>query len=143
MTTRLLFAVATAVHPEILLVDEVLGAGDAAFQEKAQKRLAEFVEPLAASYDLLEDATRVIRERVGARPEEAGAAAVDYMRLFALTAVGYLFARAAEVSLPKSNDDFHRAKLATARFYFAKLLPETAGLIRTARAGVADRKSVV
>jgi len=43
MTTRLLFAVATAVHPEILLVDEVLGAGDAAFQEKAQKRLAEFV----------------------------------------------------------------------------------------------------
>lgn len=43
MTTRLLFAVATAVHPEILLVDEVLGAGDAAFQEKAQKRLADFV----------------------------------------------------------------------------------------------------
>lgn len=43
MTTRLLFAVATAVHPEILLVDEVLGAGDAAFQEKARLRMTEFV----------------------------------------------------------------------------------------------------
>ena len=34
-------------------------------------------------------------------------------------------------------DPFYRAKLHTARFYFAKLLPETASLIRTARAGVA------
>ena len=34
-----------------------------------------------------------------------------------------------------SGDPFYRAKLATARFYFAKLLPETAMLIRTARAG--------
>ncbi len=34
-----------------------------------------------------------------------------------------------------NGDPFYRAKLATARFYFAKLLPETAALIRTARAG--------
>ena len=43
MSTRLLFAVATAVQPEILLVDEVLGAGDAGFQKKAQLRMTEFV----------------------------------------------------------------------------------------------------
>ena len=36
-----------------------------------------------------------------------------------------------------SGDPFYKAKLATARFYFAKLLPETAGLIRSARAGMA------
>lgn len=92
------------------------------------ERMAEFVEPLAASYDLLEDATRVIRERAGTHPEETGAAAVDYMRLFALTAVAYLFARAAEVSLPKGNDDFHRAKLSTARFYMQRVLPDSAAL---------------
>jgi hypothetical protein len=34
-----------------------------------------------------------------------------------------------------SNDPFYQAKLATARFYFDKLLPETAMLIRQARAG--------
>jgi len=90
--------------------------------------LAEFVEPLAASYDLLEDATRVLRERAGMHPDEAGANAVDYMRLFALTAVAYLFARAAEVSMPMSNADFHRAKLVTARFFMQRILPDTAAL---------------
>lgn len=44
MVTRLTFAVATAAHPEILLIDEVMGAGDAAFQEKARKRLSGFIE---------------------------------------------------------------------------------------------------
>ena len=48
-------------------------------------------------------------------------------------------ARMAKVALAKkdSGDPFYAAKLHTARFYFAKLLPETAGLIRTARSGVA------
>ena len=99
--------------------------------------MAEFVEPLAASYDLLEDATRVIRERAGLHPDEPGAGAVDYMRLFALTAVGYLFARAAEVSLPKGNADFHRAKLATARFFMQRILPDTASLHAKILAGAA------
>ncbi|HEY8596290.1 MAG TPA: hypothetical protein VIL84_13700, partial [Devosiaceae bacterium] len=44
MRTRLTFAVATAAQPEILLVDEVFGAGDADFQGKAKTRMAEFVE---------------------------------------------------------------------------------------------------
>ncbi len=44
MQTRLTFAVATAAHPEILLVDEGIGAGDAAFQTKARKRLNDFIE---------------------------------------------------------------------------------------------------
>jgi hypothetical protein len=45
----------------------------------------------------------------------------------------------AKVALAKAGggDPFYQAKLATARFYFAKLLPETATLIRTARAGAA------
>lgn len=99
--------------------------------------LADFVEPLAASYDLLEDATRVIRQHAGLHPEETGAAAVDYMRLFALTAVAYLFARAAEVSLPKREEDFHRAKLATARFYMQRVLPDSAALHAKILAGAA------
>jgi len=43
MMVRLCFAVATAVHPEILLMDEWLGAGDASFLHKARKRMEEFV----------------------------------------------------------------------------------------------------
>lgn len=39
MQARLAFAVSTAVHPEILLLDEVMGTGDASFINKAQKRM--------------------------------------------------------------------------------------------------------
>tara|TARA_B100000700_G_scaffold320606_1_gene418202 strand:+ start:155 stop:979 length:825 start_codon:yes stop_codon:yes gene_type:complete len=44
MMARLSFAIATAKMPEILLLDEVIGAGDAAFIERAQNRLAQYVE---------------------------------------------------------------------------------------------------
>jgi ABC-type polysaccharide/polyol phosphate transport system ATPase subunit len=43
MRARLAFGVATAVVPEILLLDEGLGAGDAPFIERANRRLNEFV----------------------------------------------------------------------------------------------------
>ena len=98
--------------------------------------MAEFTDPLSAALDLLKDATAMVRSR-SASPEEMGAAAVDYLRLFALTALGFLWARAASVSLAKSNEDFHRAKLATARFYLQRLLPETAGLHAMIAAGAA------
>lgn len=42
MRVRLAFAVATSIEPEILLLDEGIGAGDAAFIEKAKSRLREF-----------------------------------------------------------------------------------------------------
>jgi ABC-type polysaccharide/polyol phosphate transport system ATPase subunit len=44
MLVRLAFAIATAIDPEILLVDEVLGAGDMAFQNKARRRMREMMD---------------------------------------------------------------------------------------------------
>lgn len=44
MLTRLGFAVSTSIEPEILLLDEGIAAGDAAFMEKANARLHEFIE---------------------------------------------------------------------------------------------------
>ncbi|EKY3091082.1 ABC transporter ATP-binding protein [Cronobacter dublinensis] len=43
MAVRLAFAISTAVKPEILLLDEVIGAGDASFMEKARKRIKELI----------------------------------------------------------------------------------------------------
>ncbi|MFL6798034.1 MAG: ABC transporter ATP-binding protein [Xanthobacteraceae bacterium] len=43
MTVRLGFAVSTCIHPEILLMDEWLSAGDAGFMAKAQQRMEKFV----------------------------------------------------------------------------------------------------
>ncbi|AMS31228.1 sugar ABC transporter [Betaproteobacteria bacterium UKL13-2] len=44
MFVRLAFAVSTSVNPEILLLDEVMGAGDLAFTEKANVRMREFMD---------------------------------------------------------------------------------------------------
>jgi ABC-type polysaccharide/polyol phosphate transport system ATPase subunit len=56
MLVRLAFSAATAIEPEILLIDEVLGAGDRAFQQKAQGRLREMMEQarilVVVSHDL-------------------------------------------------------------------------------------------
>jgi ABC-2 type transport system ATP-binding protein len=44
MAARLAFAISTAIEPDILLIDEGIGAGDAAFLEKAEKRLEDLIE---------------------------------------------------------------------------------------------------
>ncbi len=44
MMLRLLFSLATAIDPEILLVDEVLSAGDIGFYEKAKRRMLDLIE---------------------------------------------------------------------------------------------------
>jgi alkylation response protein AidB-like acyl-CoA dehydrogenase len=106
-------------------------------EEGTNEAMQEFVNPLA---DLGEKVTKLTTE-IGMKalqnPDEVGAAAVDYLRVCGHLVFGYFWARMAKVALDKlaSGDPFYQAKLATARFYFAKLLPETATLIRTARAG--------
>ena len=44
MFIRLAFAVSTSINPEILLIDEVMGAGDIKFAEKAKRRMFEFMD---------------------------------------------------------------------------------------------------
>jgi alkylation response protein AidB-like acyl-CoA dehydrogenase len=102
-----------------------------------KEALAEFVAPLAEAFGQLQLATAQIA-RVGmARPEEAAAAASDYLRLFGLTLLGYLWARMAEIGLAHADDQdgFYRAKVATARFFMQRLLPQTNGLFRAVLAG--------
>lgn len=65
MLARLGFSVATDVHPELLVVDEVLSVGDAAFQKKSRERIERMMEEGAAivlvSHDL--DTVREISQR--------------------------------------------------------------------------------
>jgi len=68
------------------------------------------------------------------------AAASDYLRLFGLFAIAYLWARMAKVALAHIDDDptgFYTAKLASARFYMARVLPETSTLAATISTGAA------
>ena len=68
-------------------------------------------------------------------PDEVGAAAVPYLRTVGHGVLVLLARMALALDKEASGDPFYKSKLATARFYFARLLPETASTIRAARAG--------
>jgi acyl-CoA dehydrogenase len=110
-------------------------------EEGTNDAMADFVNPLA---DLGEKVTKLSMEigmKAFQNPDEAGAAAVDYLRIVGHLVYSYFWARMARVALARIEADgdkvepFYTAKLATARFYFAKLQPETASLIQSARSG--------
>jgi alkylation response protein AidB-like acyl-CoA dehydrogenase len=118
------------------------GAKVQAFVEEngLDEGMSEFVTPLA---DLGEKVTKLTMEigmKAFQNQDEVGAAAVPYLRVAGHLVFAYFFAQMAKVALAKqdSGDRFYKAKLATARFYFARLLPETAMLIRQARSGAAN-----
>jgi alkylation response protein AidB-like acyl-CoA dehydrogenase len=107
--------------------------------EGVNEAMQEFVNPLADLGDKVTKLTTELGMKAFGNADEVGAAAVDYLRVAGHLVFAYFWARMAKVALAKKDagDPFYTAKLATARFYFAKLLPETAGLIRSARAGLA------
>ena len=113
--------------------------GQLVAEEGVNEKMAEFITPIAVLGDQMTKFTTEIGFKGFQNPDEVGAAAVDYLRVAGHLVFGYLFARMAQVALRQiaagNTDPFYVAKLQTARFYFAKLFPETATLMRTARAG--------
>jgi alkylation response protein AidB-like acyl-CoA dehydrogenase len=108
-------------------------------EQGTDEAMQEFVNPLAELGDKVTKLSTELGMKAMGNADEVGAAAVDYLRVVGHLCFAYFFARMARIALDKqaTGDPFYTAKLATARFYFAKLLPETASLIRACRAGVA------
>lgn len=72
----------------------------------------------------------------GADADAAGAAAVDYLRLFALVAFGWMWTRMARVAT--SDSPLHRSKRMVAEFYARRMLPQARGLAESIAAGEAS-----
>ena len=113
-------------------------------EEGVNEKMAEFINPIAYLGDQMTKFTTELGFKGFQNPDEVGAAAVDYLRVAGHLVHGYFWARMAQTALreiaaaeteKRQADPFYQAKLQTARFYFAKLFPETATLMRTARAG--------
>jgi len=96
-----------------------------------------FLLPLAKAFGRLQKATAFLAQKGMANPEEAGAAAAEYLRLFGLVALGYLWMRMAEIGMQKRDQDplFYQAKVDTARFYFERILPQSSALFANIMAG--------
>jgi hypothetical protein len=109
---------------------------EAFIKENAEREdMKEFIEPLSDIGGKLTKLSGEIGAKAMQNPDEAGAASTAYLRVLGHTIYAYLWARMARIALDKQGDSFYDAKLATARFYFARLLPETAWHIRAARSG--------
>ncbi len=104
--------------------------------------LEDAAKALGGSLYQLQKATMLLAERGFANPDEVGAAATEYLHLMGYVAVGWQWLRmatAAGAQLAAGTGDkrFLEAKLKTARFYFARILPETGTLLGAIQSGSA------
>ena len=103
------------------------------------------VQSFAKAFGALQLATGFIAQKSLSDPEEAGAAATDYLRLFGIVALGFMWVRMAQVAatrgaLVSEGEDaaFYRAKRATATFYIERILPQAGGLLYAIKSGKAS-----
>ncbi len=106
-------------------------AGDAA--------LKPFLDGVASAKAQLQQATQWLLQNGLANPDNAGAASMDYLRLFGLTALAYmwaLMAKAANARIAAGDaDPFYAAKLAVGRYYLERVLPDAGACLAKLTAG--------
>jgi hypothetical protein len=105
--------------------------------------LKPMTDALHQAFGALQLSTATIAQRGLKDPEEAGAAATDYLRLLGLVAMGYCFARSAEIAmtrLAEGHEDkaFYDAKVKTAAFFFERILPQATACFLMIKAGKAS-----
>jgi hypothetical protein len=99
-----------------------------------------YVEPLKVALGRLQESTMWLAQNGLRNPDNAGAGSVDYLRMFGIVVVGYLWARQAKAALVRlegkpANAGFYEAKLASARFWMERMLPDTSSLAERVKAG--------
>jgi alkylation response protein AidB-like acyl-CoA dehydrogenase len=101
--------------------------------------MAPFVGPLAAAKAELQEATLWLMQNGLANPDNAGAASTDYLHLFGLVALGYMWAMSAQVAQEKiaagATDPIYAEKLIVGRYYMARILPETGAHLAKLKTG--------
>ncbi|MET4388696.1 acyl-CoA dehydrogenase [Bradyrhizobium sp. F1.4.3] len=100
-----------------------------------------FITPLSTALGHLQHATTWLMQNAMAKPDNAGAAATDYLHLFGFVALGYMWARMAKVTQAKiaasGATPYLSTKLVTGRFFMERMLPETAANLARIQAGSA------
>jgi alkylation response protein AidB-like acyl-CoA dehydrogenase len=96
----------------------------------ADEAMKPFVAPLSAALGHLQQATMWLMQNAMAKPDNAGAGATDYMKLFGLVVFGYMWAKMAKVAQDKiaagDTSAYFKTKQVTGRFFMERMLPETA-----------------
>ena len=102
--------------------------------------LAPFVKPVQRGLDNLQKATMWLAQHGMQNPNDAGAGAVDYLRMMGIVMVGWMWARMAKLALAKlaagdGNKALYEAKLVNARYWMERMIPECPMLLERIEAG--------
>jgi len=106
--------------------------GEFCEENRADEKMAPFTKALKKGLNDLQAATMWLLQNAMAKPDNAGAASTDYMHLFGLVALGYMWAQMAKSARAKLAEGangtaaFYDNKLVTARFFMERIMPETA-----------------
>jgi alkylation response protein AidB-like acyl-CoA dehydrogenase len=105
-------------------------------------KLAELARPLGDAVRSLQETVMGVMQAAMKNPDEAGAAASDFLRMMGAVATGWMWLRMARVAHEKlaavpADAAFYEAKVRTARFYVTKLLPQVQSLAASIKAGAA------
>jgi hypothetical protein len=110
-------------------------------QENAgDESLKGFVEPLQQGLGNLQQATMWFMNNAMAKPDNAGAGATDYMHLFGIVAMGYMWAKMAKAAQARKSAGNGvaakmDAKILTGRFFMERMMPETAARLACISSG--------
>src|SRR5689334_20205805 len=110
-------------------------------EKGADAAMKPYVEPLGKALGYFQQATMWLMQNAMGKPDNAGAASTDYMHMFGLVSLAYMWARmaaAAQAKLKAGADDLMNAKLVTGRFFMERVLPETAAQLSRISAGAAS-----
>ncbi|MCO6388322.1 acyl-CoA dehydrogenase C-terminal domain-containing protein [Aliihoeflea sp. 40Bstr573] len=100
-------------------------------ENRADEKMAPYTKSLKKGLNDLQAATMWLMQNAMGKPDNAGAASTDYMHLFGLVSLGYMWAMMAKTAQEKLSEGangsaaFYENKLATARFFMDRLMPET------------------
>ena len=97
---------------------------------RADENLAPFTKGIKKGLNDLQAATMWLMQNAMAKPDNAGAASTDYLHLFGLVALGYMWGRMVKASQEKlaagaEDAAFHESKIITARYFMERVMPET------------------
>ncbi|MDE1987252.1 MAG: acyl-CoA dehydrogenase C-terminal domain-containing protein [Alphaproteobacteria bacterium] len=110
--------------------------------ENGGEALAPYTKPVQRGLDTLQQATMWLAQHGMANPNDAGAAATDYLRLMGIVVVGWMWARMAKVAQEKlsanpPNAQFYKDKLTSGKYWMERLIPECPMLFERMQAGSA------
>ena len=116
-------------------IDQFIGEND------ADEAIKPFIEALAGVKGQLQDGTMWLMQNGLQNPDNAGAASTDYMHLFGLTGLAYMWALMAKAAQAKiaagSSDPFFTTKLTTGRYFIERILPDAASHLAKLKTGSA------